>query len=170
MRARLTEIDDHAGQAERRNVDEIAGGRFAGFCKTSHPADIDRTDAGTLQPLDRYFRSGFDAEGLAKVAARSARDKGEHGVLRCRSVGIEHAVDSFVDRAVAADSDDLLMSFAKRIAHKSRGFALLAREADGHGGIDDTERALDGFPLAAGAAVAGVRIDDYERGHAASRV
>src|SRR6185437_5513461 len=142
---------------EGGDVDEIARHRCAARAETGDAADIDRAHRRGLQPRRRGVRAGLDAEALAEIAAGAAGDKGEHRVGVDRAAGAEHAVDGLVDRAVAADRDDLLVAFAQRLAHEVGDVAAARAEADRQPRIDAAQRGFDRLRFAPRPAVAGPR-------------
>ena len=96
-----------------------------------------------FETRDGRFGAGVDAEGLAEIAARAAGDEAEHGVGRDRAVRVEEAVDRLVDRAVAADRDDLVMALAQRFAHQRVASRRARVKATDMMRIGVAQRALD---------------------------
>src|SRR6185312_12794236 len=126
---------------------------------------IDQARLGVFQPRDGGAVARCDSEGFAEITACAAGHEGEHRVGRYGAALNEETIHGFVDRAVAADSDDFRTAFQEGFANQRSGFAAPLRHHDGHVWINLAQATFHFTPLTPGAPTGRSRIDDDEGAH-----
>src|SRR5579864_3325089 len=134
------------------------------------PADVDGARPRHEEARQSRSDVSVDAECFAEISSGAAGDESQDRVRSRGAVGAEESIDGFIDGAVAADRNDLVVTFAQCILDESGRLAAAAGERKLEAGKRGFESARDRVPVSSGSPVARVRIDHDEGGHAASRV